>query len=243
MKKEPQIFTRINVQDVPVGDKILDVLAQEEMSEAAIHEYVKELLAEAAKDVRNLGSKVVVISDEGDKFKVGLYPYAQANPKDYGREIIGVIEAQRFGGCNGAYEVRWVEAPHGWGPLLYDVAMEYATMSGGGLVSDRSNVSSDAARVWDYYYNNRSDVDYDQMDDYEGHLTPEDDSDDCGQEIVYKGEYDFKRQSWDEEYGDDESWEKTGKAILLRSPFSKNYQWGGYSVIDDLRNAGKLVML
>ena len=208
-----------------------------------LREYIRELLAEAAKDVRNLGSKVVVISDQGSKFKVGLYPYAQVNPKDYGREIIGVIEAQRFSGCNGAYEVRWAEAPKGWGPLLYDVAMEYATMMGGGLTSDRKSVSQEAAGVWDYYYNNRGDVDYDQMDDYEGHLTPDDDSDDCNQEFVYKGEYDPKRQSWDEEYGDDESWEKTGRDILLRSPLSKSYRWGGYSVIDDLRNAGKLVML
>ena len=208
-----------------------------------LREYISTLLTEAAKDVKDLGSKVVVISGGKGMFKVGLYPYAQVNPQDYGRDIIGVLEARRFSGCNGAYEVRWVESPKGWGPLLYDVAMEYATMMGGGLISDRTTVSSDAAGVWDYYYNNRGDVDYDQMDDYEGHLTPDDDSDDCDQDVVYKGEYDPKRQSWDEEYGDDESWQKTGKDVLLRSPLSKSYRWGGYSVIDDLRNAGKLVML
>jgi len=208
-----------------------------------LREYIRTLLTEAAKDVKDLGSKVVVISGGEGMFKVGLYPHAQVNPQDYGREIIGVLEARKFSGCNGAYEVRWVEAPKGWGPLLYDVAMEYASRLGGGLISDRSNVSSDAAGIWDYYYNNRDDVDYEQMDDLEGHLTPNDESDDCDQETVYKGEYDTKRQSWDEEYGDDESWEKSGRDILLRSPLSKSYRWGGYSVIDDLRNAGKLVML
>ena len=211
-----------------------------------LREYIRTLLAEEAKQVRNLGSKVVVISDQGNKFKVGLYPYAHANPLDYGREIIGVIEAQKFSGCNDAYEVQWSDAPKGWGPLLYDVAMEYATIMGGGLISDRTAVSQEAAGVWDYYYNNRDDVDYEQMDDYDGNLTPDDESDDCNQEFVYRGELDPKGKSWDEGaegYGTPETFEKFGRDILLRSPLSKSYRWGGYSVIDDLKNAGKLVML
>ena len=208
--------------------------------------YIRELLTEAAKDVKDLGSKVVVISGGKGMFKVGLYPYAQVNPQDYGREIIGVLEAQKKRGCNGAYEVKWSDAPKGWGPLLYDVAMEYATMLGGGLVSDRTAVSQEAAGVWDYYYNNRDDVDYEQMDDYDGNLTPDDESDDCNQEFVYRGELDPKGKSWDEGaegYGTPETFEKFGRDILLRSPLSKSYRWGGYSVMDDLRNAGKLVML
>jgi hypothetical protein len=121
--------------------------------------------------------------------------------------------------------------------------MEYATINGGGLVSDRGNVTPAAAHVWDYYYNNRDDVDYGQLDDLAGHLTPSDKSDDCSQEIVYSGRHDVKKQAWDDLEGDDESWEKTGKDVLLRSPLSKVYRWAGYSVIDDLRNAGKLVTL
>ena len=210
-----------------------------------LREYIRELLTEAAKDVRDLGEKVVVIHDRGNVFNVSLHAKKIEGEKPfyYNEDMLGTFEAQKFGGCNGAYEVRWAQAPHGWGPLLYDVAMEYATMMGGGLVSDRNSVTPAAAHVWDYYYNNRDDVDYDQMDDLQGHLTPSDESDDCDQEIVYGGYHSPRGTSWNDLEGDDESWEKTGKDILLRSPLSKVYRWGGYSVIDDLRNAGKLVML
>jgi len=204
-----------------------------------------KVLSEAAKDVRDLGEKVIVIDDRGDTFNVTLHAkkLEGEKPSYYNEEMLGIFEARKFGGCSGAYEVRWAEAPSGWGPLLYDVGMEYATINGGGLVSDRSNVTPEAAHVWDYYYNNRDDVDYEQLDDLAGHLTPSDKSDDCSQEIVYSGRHDIKKQAWDDLEGDDESWEKTGKAILVRSPLSKVYRWGGYSVMDDLRNAGKLVML
>ena len=49
-------------------------------------------------------------------------------------------------------------ATSGYGPKLYDVAMEGVTELGGMLTSDRSTVSGDAKSVWDYYFKNRSDV-------------------------------------------------------------------------------------
>lgn len=52
------------------------------------------------------------------------------------------------------------EANKGWGPLLYDVAMEWGTKVGGGITSDTS-VSDDAKKVWDYYLHKRSDEDGD----------------------------------------------------------------------------------
>ena len=43
-----------------------------------------------------------------------------------------------LGPCGGAWMIGSAEATSGWGPMLYDVAMEYATMNGGGLiVADR----------------------------------------------------------------------------------------------------------
>jgi len=48
MRKEPQIFTRINAQNVPVKDSILDVLAQEEISESLSRQYIRDLLSEEA---------------------------------------------------------------------------------------------------------------------------------------------------------------------------------------------------
>lgn len=84
----------------------------------------------------------------------------------------------------------------GWGPILYDVAIEVATREAGGLTSDRSEVSNAARAVWDKYDTARSDVEKVQLDlsdddiqnwmaedeDQEPlrHLTPQED-DDCTQ--------------------------------------------------------------
>ena len=210
-----------------------------------LREYIKDLLIEAAYGVWNLGEKVIVLHDRGDTFSVSLHAKKIGGEKPFydKKDMLGTFEARKFGDCSGAYEVRWVEAPKGWGPLLYDVGMEYASSKGGGLVSDRISVTPSAAHVWDYYYNDRDDVDYEQLDDWQGRLTPNDESDDCNQELVYTGVHDTMRKSWDFEEGDDESWEKVGRPLLMRSPLSKVYRWEGYSVIDDLRKAGKFVTL
>jgi len=47
MKKEPQIFTRIDAQNVPVADSILGVLEQEEMNELLLRKHIHTLLLEA----------------------------------------------------------------------------------------------------------------------------------------------------------------------------------------------------
>ena len=86
-------------------------------------------------------------------------------------------KAKSDGPCSDAWIVAGTEASKGWGPLLYDVAIEWATANGGGLTPDRHSVSMDAAKVWDYYLNKRSDVSADQLDDLENSLTdPEDDN-------------------------------------------------------------------
>ena len=64
----------------------------------------------------------------------------------------------------------------GYGPLLYDIAMEYATKNGLGLMSDRDSVSDGedgAVNVWNYYLENRvdNDVTAHQMDDQRNTLT------------------------------------------------------------------------
>lgn len=79
----------------------------------------------------------------------------------------------------GVWVVRESEAGSGWGPLLYDTAMEYATQNGEGLMSDRFSVSDGekgAVHVWDYYLKHRvgRDVEAHQMDDNQNTLTPTD---------------------------------------------------------------------
>lgn len=64
----------------------------------------------------------------------------------------------------------------GFGPLLYDVAMEVATKNGYALVSDRKRVSPDAFNVWQFYYFHRQDVERVPLrlsEWYEGRLAKE----------------------------------------------------------------------
>lgn len=60
----------------------------------------------------------------------------------------------------------------GLGPLLYDLMLD--AVSPDPLTADRSTVSSDAKGVWDYYLNNRYDVESQQLDDLYNTLTPTD---------------------------------------------------------------------
>mgnify|MGYP003644227785 FL=1 len=73
--------------------------------------------------------------------------------------------------CDGAFIIVNSVATSGYGPLLYDVAIEYASTIGSGLVSDRYNVSADAAKIWKKYAK-RGDVDQFQCDDENNTLTP-----------------------------------------------------------------------
>ena len=86
------------------------------------------------------------------------------------------------GPCGNAWRITTSEASPGWGPLLYDVAMEYATMNGEGLTADRGSVSKEAYAVWNYYLNSRGDVSSSQLDDLDNTLTKID-SDNCAQEV------------------------------------------------------------
>ena len=56
------------------------------------------------------------------------------------------------------FEVTGSEVRGGYGPTLYDVAIEWATLNGLGLVADRSGVSAEAERVWQKYLTARPDV-------------------------------------------------------------------------------------
>jgi len=88
-------------------------------------------------------------------------------------------------------------AERGWGPLLYEVALEWASEHGGGLTSDRGVVSDYALAVWDKYAA-RSDITVKQMDvDHTekwmrkyAELTPDIKADDCdqGKAIGLKGD-------------------------------------------------------
>lgn len=124
------------------------------------------------------------------------------------------------------------QAAPGWGPMLYDVAMEYATMKGGGIMADRGSVSPTARNVWDYYMNNRGDVSGIQMDDRKNTLTPEEE-DNCSQKVAG---LDNRSQQ------DKSKLSPTGtyKTDWVDSPLSKRWTKPP-TTIEALRAAGKLV--
>jgi len=105
-----------------------------------------------------------------------------------GWPIFGYIKITRVatgkrGNCDGALKVAMVEASSGWGPLLYDCAIEWATMKAGGLIPDRVAVSDEARDVWDYYMNNRTDVKAHQLDNEKDSFDNGPD-DDCDQAVA-----------------------------------------------------------
>ena len=62
------------------------------------------------------------------------------------------------------WQVSYASTSETWGPLLYDVCLEYiSNIKGGALMSDRNQVSEDAERVWEKYQS-RTDVVKVQMD-------------------------------------------------------------------------------
>lgn len=95
------------------------------------------------------------------------------------------------GPCGGAWVVQQTyPTRNGWGPLLYDLAMEFTGEAG--LAPDRRAVSPDAQGVWDKYDGARGDVTPVQLDilhpeRYDAQqLTPDDPSDDCVQKQALK---------------------------------------------------------
>ena len=93
------------------------------------------------------------------------------------------------GPCLDGYLIMQANAERGWGPLLYEIALEWASQKGGGLAADRGIVSQYAMAVWDKYAK-RSDVEKKQMDIEHPNwhdtptipqLTPDVPEDDCEQ--------------------------------------------------------------
>jgi hypothetical protein len=76
------------------------------------------------------------------------------------RRVEGFITVRRSPDikCLKAWVVKGSAAPHGIGPILYDIAMELAGKNG--ICADITAVSDEAQGVWNYYLNNRPDVEH-----------------------------------------------------------------------------------
>jgi hypothetical protein len=167
------------------------------------------------------------------------------------------------GNCLGSNVINSVEAPHGFGPLLYDITMELSGKKG--LTPDRRAVSKDALKVWNFYLNSRDDVSSEQLDDLFGSITPENDADDCRQSSAYNSwditnfanSPEFADAEYSSEYEDGQAppdeWSVGEEGDLrlrhlrgrymsfLRSPLSKVYYKRGTPTIDALEELGILI--
>ena len=152
-----------------------------------LREYIRVLLTEAAMGPADLpdGVGVAIRQPSSGMATVMYYHIEEEEPLSggagggrilkgsglpYGKVSIG--RQASAGACSGALMVWGSSADHGWGPMMYDVAMALATIQGGGLMSDRESVSGQAHGVWRYYMNNRGDVTGIQLDDEWNKLTP-----------------------------------------------------------------------
>ena len=146
-----------------------------------ISEELKSVLMEAAITVEDLPEDVRIHIEAISEDEIQIsYAYEDGNLHRYGYiNLDTFVPMDSSFPCLKAMMVAYVKAEKGYGPLLYDIAIELATMKAGGLVADRTIVSDDAYNVWDYYDNKRSDVKIIQLDNPEGELTPDFMDDDC----------------------------------------------------------------
>ena len=152
-------------------------------------------LDEAMKTAADLPEDVVVVvlrERDGSGFQVYYAlrdkPTVRLKAGDLDRieagiDIFGTLHVRR--GRNEPYEDVYIiqssKAKDGFGPLLYDVALEIAGKSG--LKPDVLEVSDDAAAVWKYYDEQREDVDskmlVSSIDDFDK-VMPDDRAEDPG---------------------------------------------------------------
>jgi len=166
----------------------------------------KYLLVEAAMTAENLMSNpdLYISISPSNENSINVW-YANAdgtirNPRPSGYIEI-MLPDQAVGPCDGSYMVVGSRATDKWGPLLYDVAMEWATLNGNGLIADRDMISQEARTVWDYYLNSRSDVGNYQLDDLKNTLTPEIEIDNCDQYVAsVGGKYDWVKNALSKRY-------------------------------------------
>ena len=146
-----------------------------------INEELNSMLLEAAVGPEDLPEDVHIMIDgiSEDEIQISYVDSDGSSARLGSMTVDTVVPLASEFPCFNAMMVAYVEAKKGYGPLLYDVAMEIATMKAGGLVADRTIVSDDAYDVWDYYVNERSDVEIIQLDNPEGELTPDFMDDDC----------------------------------------------------------------
>jgi hypothetical protein len=119
-------------------------------------------------------------------FRVNQFPgiiMIQAIRWDDEEDPVGVLRAEKLRNpCWEAWEITRSKVGSGFdglGPLLYELMMDLVHPDP--LTSDRSSVSQDAKRVWDYYMLRRDDIESLPLDNMRDERTPGMPDDNCGQ--------------------------------------------------------------
>jgi len=130
-----------------------------------LRKYIRMVLLEAMQaNIDNFG---LYKSEQGNSMHFVLYDavsFVQTMKKEKKMIIdksmilgnITVRKHEGWGPCHDAWEITSVAAVKGFGPTMYDIAMNHVPSKT--LMPDRSSVSSSAKSVWKYYKNNRSDI-------------------------------------------------------------------------------------
>lgn len=113
-----------------------------------LREYVRAVLQEGMKTIEDIpeGYALYTTDDHGDRF------FEVRSKEDRDAYLVSITI--RYNARCGAYQVdnsHAVTPGSGWGPFIYDVAMEWATEQGEGLMPDREDVSMMAGDVWKRY--------------------------------------------------------------------------------------------
>jgi hypothetical protein len=193
-----------------------------------LRKYIRKIILEGMKTADMLPDGIViVIDDDPDYEQIQIYyasdldgDYTALSPMDGIYGSVTFEKTEDYGQCLDSMRVNHSAATPGWGPLLYDIAIEYASLKHNGLMPDRFDVSMDANYVWNFYNRRRGDVTKKQLDDPYDRLTPEPE-DNCNQDVAERDEnaYDWKESALSKTYS--------------KSPV----------LINKLKKSGKLVML
>ena len=132
------------------------------LTEAKLKQLIKEVLNEVANSPVDLPEGVYISVEKHPSMRSFIIRYVNEEGRSTSKEfgfngtlVIGEPQLSDDYPCENAFAIEWASATSGYGPLLYDVAMEVATLEGVGLVSDRTVVKPAALRVWDFYMKTR----------------------------------------------------------------------------------------
>ena len=214
------------------------------LASAKMHPKIKEILNAIVEDT----NVSVIIKEKVDAVEIFYGDPETLEPSSTPEGLVEMrLDPWGNGPCLDAYVVSWTRATSGWGPLLYEVAIEWASRNASGLAPDRHSVSDDALGVW-IKYAQRPDLDQAQLDiDLEktgagqlgkafkpsidqgelSQLTPDDPSDDCVQ--ISALQQAKQGGGWHEEWED--------------SPLSQLYSKPTQEVTTALKKAGRLVVV